>query len=144
MIRTNKEAYRAGFASGFVSNSNEILERRKFQFSEVSVREEKKMRDAFHKGYYECQELIRKVNIEKAVNNSDLDTQSVIKIGEIVELKPHWDKKDFEKVEVQAIDFSSANLIRIFDDLLENSDMKNRLNILSRQGYSGLNYYFQK
>lgn len=65
MIRTTKEAYRAGFASGFISNSNEILERRKFQFDEVSVREEKKMRDAFHKGYYECQELIRKVNIEK-------------------------------------------------------------------------------
>lgn len=143
MIRTTKEAYRAGFSSGFVSNSNEILERRKFQFDEVSVREEKKMRDAFHKGYYECQELVRKVNIEMCIVDSDWDISCTFRIFPD-EAKLHWDKKYFEKVEVKAIDYSSANLIKMFDDLIENSDMKNRLNILSRRGYTGLNYYFQK
>ncbi len=84
------------------------------------------MRDAFHKGYYECQELVRKINIEIAIEK--------VSSG----YTPHWDKKDFEKITVKEI--NSKNIFETLDNLLYNSDLRNMKNILSRQGYSGIDF----
>ena|ERR1700745_4000178 len=122
MINTSRQAYRAGFASGFVANSNEILERRKFVFAETSVREEKKMRDEFHKGYYLCQELIRKVNLEKMT----------------IEYNPHLLEKSFEQVKPVVI--TKESVVEILDNLIYNSDLRKMKDILSKRGYSGIDF----
>lgn len=70
-IKDNKTAYRIGFASAFILNSSEITERSKFSFSEVGVRYMKEMYDSFHKGYIECCELIKSVNLDFLVVNID-------------------------------------------------------------------------
>lgn len=122
MIRTPQIAFKAGFSSGFTPNSNEILERRKFEFAETSVREDKRMKDEFHKGYFLCQELIRKVNMDK-IN---------------VEYNPHWLERSFEEVKPAVI--SSENIIEVFDNLLYNSDLRKMKEILSKRGYSGIDF----
>lgn len=76
IIDNPRLAYKVGFSSGFESNSNEILQRRRYEIAEVSVRETTKIREAFHKGYYECQQLIHKVNMDKINKKVSEDYES--------------------------------------------------------------------
>lgn len=123
MIVTLKQSYRAGFASAFIEDSNEVLERNKFKFAETSLRQERRIKDEFHRGYYECRQLLREINQENFLN---LDVYINSKLINTV------------PVEVGVSSNKEVNIFELLDNLIKESDLKKMKFILLNQGYSGL------
>jgi hypothetical protein len=108
-------AYKVGFSSAFFKSS-EISERAKYTFAGAVRYIEESLRE-FHRGYFECNQLIQRISVEKSI----IEEKREISVS-----------ADFSN--------SSNDVFEIMNNLLNLTDLIKMKEILSSLGYNGLDY----